>query len=167
MWMDKRIAIFTEWYNVTDRCYTLHLHYTVIYCTLQLHHEQHLCDTVCDSVTLWYYIPCLYPPQNVLVAHLILMLRQKIIKTKFIWLSNYNSFLRFLISKAGYILANQTIRIRFTYSSLIQLVCRIHGANQSLLDYKTMNVKLSNSVCVLQPNTCNLMEKWWIFAFIL
>ncbi len=40
--MDKSIAIFMEWYNITDRCYTLQLYYTVISYTLQLRCEQHL-----------------------------------------------------------------------------------------------------------------------------
>ncbi len=30
-WMDKCVAIFMEWYKVTDRCYTSQLHYTVIF----------------------------------------------------------------------------------------------------------------------------------------
>ncbi len=34
VWMDKRVAIFMEWYNVTDRCYPLQLCYAVIFCTL-------------------------------------------------------------------------------------------------------------------------------------
>ncbi len=29
-----------------------------------------------------------------------------------------------------------------------------------------MNVKLGNSPTVVRPNTCNLMEKWWIFSYI-
>ncbi len=39
--------------------------------------------------------------------------------------------------------------------------------HQSLLEYKAMNEKLSNCACLVQPNTCNLMEKWWTFVFIL
>ncbi len=36
VWMDghKRVAIFMEQYNVTDRCYALQLCYTLIFCTL-------------------------------------------------------------------------------------------------------------------------------------
>ncbi len=28
----------------------------------------------------------------------------------------------------------------------------------------SMNVKLGNHTCMVRPNMCNLMEKWWIFA---
>ncbi len=53
VWMDKCVAIFTEWYNVTDRCYPLQLCYIVIFCTMLLRCEQHLLhDAVCDCVTL-------------------------------------------------------------------------------------------------------------------
>ncbi len=33
VWRDECVAIFMEWYNVTDRCYTLQLGYAVIFCS--------------------------------------------------------------------------------------------------------------------------------------
>ncbi len=39
--------------------------------------------------------------------------------------------------------------------------------NQSLLEYKATNEKLGNCGCVVRPNICKLMEKWWVFVFIL
>ncbi len=49
--IDKSVAM--EWYNITKRCYILQLHYTVIFCTSQLHCEQYvLRSAVRHSVTL-------------------------------------------------------------------------------------------------------------------
>ncbi len=42
-----------------------------------------------------------------------------------------------------------------------------YAPNQSILEYKAMHAKLGNCACMVRPNTCNLMEKLWIFAFIL
>ncbi len=53
LWMmvtrvDKQVVgcNFHELYYVKDGCYTLQLHYTVIFCTSQLCHEQHLLSRI-------------------------------------------------------------------------------------------------------------------------
>ncbi len=56
----------------------------------------------------------------------------------------------------------RTISHNFPGSSL-KIVFKI---TQSLLEYKSMNVKLGNCACVIRPITCNLIEKLQVFTFI-